>query len=49
LGEGTVIIGSDYIIKDINDRTCQITGYKREELIGQKCDIVCPKGSESKN
>ena len=49
MAEGTLIIGSDYIIKDINDRTSQITGYKRDELIGKKCDIVCPKGSESKN
>ncbi|ETA67030.1 PAS domain S-box [Methanolobus tindarius DSM 2278] len=45
---GTLIIGKDYIIEDVNQRTCEITGYKREELIGQLCDIVCPKGSLSK-
>ena len=48
IAEGTFIIGSDYVIKDINDRTSHITGYKKDELIGQKCDIVCPNGSDSK-
>ncbi|WP_172632565.1 PAS domain-containing protein [Methanohalophilus mahii] len=45
---GILMIGQDYIIKDVNYRTCEITGYKREELVGQLCDIVCPKGSSSK-
>ncbi|WP_143743534.1 PAS domain-containing protein [Methanohalophilus halophilus] len=45
---GILMIGHDYIIKDVNYRTCEITGYKREELVGQLCDIVCPKGSASK-
>ncbi|WP_406661154.1 PAS domain-containing sensor histidine kinase [Methanolobus sp. ZRKC3] len=45
---GTLIIGRDYIIKNVNRRTCEITGYSREELIGQLCDKVCPKGSSSK-
>jgi PAS domain S-box-containing protein len=45
---GTIIIGKDYIIEDVNQRTCEITGYTKEELIGQLCDIVCPKGSLSK-
>ncbi|MFX0071991.1 MAG: PAS domain S-box protein, partial [Candidatus Hermodarchaeota archaeon] len=44
----TVIIGNDYLIKDVNERTCEITGYTKDELIGQKCDIICPKGSASK-
>ncbi|WP_256622952.1 PAS domain S-box protein [Methanolobus chelungpuianus] len=44
---GTLIIGQDYIIEDVNSRTCELTGYKREELIGQLCDILCPKGSSS--
>ncbi|MDN5310299.1 MAG: hypothetical protein PWP14_1693 [Methanolobus sp.] len=44
---GTLIIGPDYIIEDVNSRTCELTGYKREELIGQLCDILCPKGSSS--
>lgn len=43
-----LIIGRDYIIKDVNYRTCEITGFKREELIGQLCDKLCPKGSASK-
>ena len=45
---GITIIGSDYIIKDVNDVTCQLTGYRKEELIGQLCDKICPKGSISK-
>ncbi len=46
---GTLIIGNDYRIKDVNDRTCEITGYTKDELIGQLCDIVCPKGSASES
>lgn len=45
---GIMIIGSDYVIRDVNELTCEITGYRKEELIGQLCDKVCPKGSESK-
>ncbi len=44
---GVLVIGDDYVIRDVNDRTCELTGYSREELVGQLCDIVCPKGSES--
>jgi len=46
---GILMIGQDYIIKDVNYRTCEITGYKKEELVGQLCDIVCPWRSASKN
>jgi PAS domain S-box-containing protein len=45
---GTLIIGQDYIIEDVNQKTCEITGYSREELVGQLCDILCPKGAASK-
>ncbi len=45
---GTLIIGTDYIIEDVNQRTCEISGFTREELVGQPCDILCPKGSLSK-
>lgn len=45
---GTLIIGKDYIIEDVNQKTCEITGYSREELVGQLCDILCPKGAASK-
>lgn len=45
---GTLIISENYRIKDVNERTCDITGYSRNELIGELCDIVCPKGSKSK-
>lgn len=45
---GIMIIGSDYIIHDVNEITCKITGYRKEELVGQLCDKLCPKGSASK-
>ncbi len=37
-------VNNQYIIEDVNEVTCRITGYSREELIGQRCDIICPKG-----
>lgn len=45
---GTMIIDENYKIKDVNSRTCEITGYSKEELIGQYCDLICPKGRESR-
>ncbi len=45
---GIVIVGPDYMIRDVNCRTCEITGYSRDELVGELCDIICPKGSESR-
>jgi len=45
---GMLIIGDDYRIYQVNKRTCEISGYTEEELVGQLCDIVCPKGSISK-
>ncbi|MBD3255959.1 MAG: PAS domain S-box protein [Candidatus Lokiarchaeota archaeon] len=44
---GTLIIGKDYKIKDVNQYTCDVTGYLKEELVGQLCDIICPRGSSS--
>lgn len=45
---GIIIVGDDYVIKDVNDVTCQVTGYRKDELVGQLCDKICPKGSASK-
>lgn len=45
---GMLIIGEDYRIKDLNQRTCEITGYKKDELIGKMCDILCPKGFKAR-
>ncbi len=45
---GTMIIDQEYVIVDVNQRTCEITGYAKDELIGKLCDILCPKGSLSK-
>ncbi|UUX92160.1 PAS domain-containing sensor histidine kinase [Methanoplanus endosymbiosus] len=45
---GMVIIGDDYRIFSVNDKTCEITGYSSEELTGELCDIICPKGKQSK-
>lgn len=41
---GSVVINSEYLIEDVNDVLCATTGFTREELIGQECDIICPKG-----
>ena len=45
---GAILIDENYIIRSVNEQTCKITGYSREELEGEFCDIICPKGSESK-
>lgn len=41
---GSYVVNKDYIIEDVNDVLCQVSGYTREELIGAKCNIICPKG-----
>ncbi|HEX2768694.1 MAG TPA: ATP-binding protein, partial [Geobacteraceae bacterium] len=41
---GSFTVNENYIIEDVNDVLCAITGYGREELIGQRCGIICPKG-----
>ncbi len=40
----SVQVNNQYIIEDVNEVTCRITGYSKKELIGQRCDIICPKG-----
>ncbi|RLD09486.1 MAG: hypothetical protein DRI56_04185 [Chloroflexota bacterium] len=42
---GTLIVGTDRHIRDVNAATCKLTGYTRDELIGQPCDIICPSES----
>lgn len=41
---GSFTVNRDYIIEDVNDVLCSITGYSKEELIGRKCGVICPKG-----
>ncbi|ABK98763.1 PAS/PAC sensor hybrid histidine kinase [Pelobacter propionicus DSM 2379] len=41
---GSFTVNHDYIIEEVNDVLCDVTGYTREELIGQPCGIICPKG-----
>ena len=41
---GSFTVNSDYIIEDVNDVLCTVTGFAREELVGQLCGIICPKG-----
>ncbi len=43
---GTLIVDDNFIIKDVNERTCEITGYKRDELIGQLCNKLCARKSD---
>ncbi|WP_346863010.1 PAS domain S-box protein [uncultured Draconibacterium sp.] len=44
---GFVMIDKEYKIRRVNEQTCKITGYRSEELEGQSCDIICPKGQHS--
>ena len=46
---GIILIDRNYIIKDVNEAACKITGFSKNELIGYLCDRICPKGSESKS
>lgn len=41
---GSFTVNRDYVIEDVNDLLCSVTGYSRKELVGQRCDIICPKG-----
>ncbi len=41
---GSFTVNSSYIIEDVNDVLCAATGFSREELVGQLCGIICPKG-----
>lgn len=41
---GSFVVNRQYIIEDVNDILCAVTGFTREELIGQSCNIICPKG-----
>lgn len=43
-----VVVDDNYIIRDVNKRTCEVTGFSREELVGHLCDRICPKGMSSK-
>ena len=41
---GSFTVNHNYIIEDVNDVLCAVTGFSREELVGQRCGIICPKG-----
>ena len=41
---GSFTVDNEYVIQDVNDVLCAITGYSREELVGQLCSVICPKG-----
>lgn len=45
---GVLLIDENYRICQVNNRTCEITGYSEKEIVGQLCDIICPKGFSSK-
>ncbi|PID28242.1 MAG: hybrid sensor histidine kinase/response regulator [Candidatus Cloacimonadota bacterium] len=45
---GFLLISEDYVITKVNQRTCDITGFSEKELLGNKCDVLCPKGQKSK-
>jgi two-component system cell cycle sensor histidine kinase/response regulator CckA len=41
---GSFTVNNEYIIEDVNDVLCAVTGFAREELIGRLCGVICPKG-----
>src|SRR6056297_483402 len=41
---GSFVVDRDYIIQDVNELACVLTGYSYEELVGEECSIICPKG-----
>jgi PAS domain S-box-containing protein len=41
---GSFTVNNHYIIEEVNDVLCDVTGFRRDELIGRPCDIICPKG-----
>lgn len=40
---GLLLIDDNFIIKDVNQSTCNITGYTRGELVGKSCSKICPR------
>jgi PAS domain S-box-containing protein len=42
---GIMILNDEHVIKNVNETTCRITGYTKNELIGQHCDKILMKGS----
>ncbi len=45
--EGIIITNADNIIVDVNDTLCEITGYSKDELIGQQPNLLS-SGKQSK-
>jgi len=46
---GMELKNSEGVIIDVNDRLCEITGYKKEQLIGESLfDTVAPEGYEER-
>lgn len=41
---GSFTVNDEYIIEEVNDVVCRLTGYAREEMVGKPCGIICPKG-----
>jgi PAS domain S-box-containing protein len=40
VSQGVLITGVDRLMTYVNDETVRITGYSREELLGQPCDML---------
>ncbi len=45
IGLGVV---SDRVLRDVNERLCELTGYRREELIGQSARMLYPSQADYK-
>ncbi len=44
---GSFMVNREYIIEDVNDALCKVTGFNRKELVGKKCGIICPRGPDA--
>lgn len=41
---GCFVVDTAYRIVEVNAEICSMTGYRRDQLVGQPCNIICPKG-----
>lgn len=47
ISEGIVIVNQKQQIETVNETTCQLFGYKRDELIHQPLEILVPKSAHA--
>ncbi len=43
---GAFLVDSDRVILDVNRITCELTGYRYDQLVGHSCETICPHFAE---